>query len=291
MGDSQEGWAVGQDGLMLHYDGSRWNIQTTVAGKPTLNAVAFLNKKLGFVVGQNGTILKYQPGGVKSPANLKVSAAVSQTKTGDIPSWNVTFNVINDGTKSLANVDMQAELPKGYYPVKAVPTRLPPSKGAANPTPAAVSTPDPAAATPTVTVTATPGTRGSSASAGFSSTLPVTVDTYKWSKGTATWNLGSLDANVAKTISFAVGRDAIKKQVKKPAPARIHVKFLSDGNEVAQAGPYELEAVPPTAAQTTAAPVASAVPDSNATAVPNSAAPTPQPTETHAAPQTEPQKP
>jgi len=56
--DENDMWLVGDDGLILHYDGSIWNSMdggTTEA----LNSVNFVDATHGFIVGDNGTFLSY----------------------------------------------------------------------------------------------------------------------------------------------------------------------------------------------------------------------------------------
>jgi len=58
---SDEGWAVGDGGVILHYSGGRW----TVEDSPTterLNAISMLNAFEGWIVGENTTILRYSSG-------------------------------------------------------------------------------------------------------------------------------------------------------------------------------------------------------------------------------------
>ncbi|MDI6839316.1 MAG: hypothetical protein QMD71_00430 [bacterium] len=53
-----DGWAVGDDGIIIHYDGNNWSI----VGSPTGNvlwSVYFTSPDTGWAVGNFGTILQY----------------------------------------------------------------------------------------------------------------------------------------------------------------------------------------------------------------------------------------
>jgi photosystem II stability/assembly factor-like uncharacterized protein len=55
---SDNGWAVGNKGKILHYDGQRW--ETVPSGtNQILHSVYFLDADHGWAVGDQGTILKY----------------------------------------------------------------------------------------------------------------------------------------------------------------------------------------------------------------------------------------
>jgi photosystem II stability/assembly factor-like uncharacterized protein len=63
--DYQNGWAVGDNGLVIHTnDGQNWSRQTNPAiGQKSLYDVHFLNQNEGWAVGVSGTIIHTQNGG------------------------------------------------------------------------------------------------------------------------------------------------------------------------------------------------------------------------------------
>jgi len=263
MNDSQDGWAVGQDGLILRYDGGRWALQPAVMGKPTLNAVAFAKKNTGFIVGQNGTLLKFQPGGVKGSANLRFSAQVAPEKEGEPPTWKVVFNVLNEGGKPVTGVELQAILPKGCSPVKSAPVTTE-EKGAPVTVPAPAT---PAVAAPGIPPRPQPR-------------MAPVADTWRFTKGVLSWNLANLDPAASKSVTVTLTREAIKKKDAKRPALSVRVVAASGGKGVAEGGPFVLESefLPPKEAAKAA------------TAKPTQT-PTPASTDKHAEPKTEPPKP
>jgi len=80
---ANEGWIVGTDKI-YKWDGTTWAQSTKPTGNP-LRSVSMLNSNLGYTVGDNGTILKY-----------------------DGSQWNFTQSPISDTNLSLTAVDMLA---------------------------------------------------------------------------------------------------------------------------------------------------------------------------------------
>jgi photosystem II stability/assembly factor-like uncharacterized protein len=313
MNDSQDGWAVGQDGLMLHYDGSRWNQQTPVKGKPAINAVAFV-KKLGFAVGQSGTILKYQPGGIRSSANIKFDATSSVTKDADPPVWKVVLSLVNDGGKPLPKAELQLALPKGYFPVTETVSLAPKGKPVSAATPNVSGTPTVVSSSPTPSPTliampkppdasgppggsgppsGPPGSSGpGSGSAGRTNWTSSSASDWKWSKGVVSWTIGNFEPAATKSVTLSVSRGALPKNGKVLPPV-LKMTCLSDGNECAEGGPFSLvETAALKTAKTPSAPTtASPSQGSTPSPTPNSGAPISSPTEVHADPKAQPQKP
>ena len=58
MTSKQNGWAVGQNGSILHWDGNHWSI-TQSPTTLNLNAVQFLSANDGWAAGDDGTILHW----------------------------------------------------------------------------------------------------------------------------------------------------------------------------------------------------------------------------------------
>ncbi len=61
MVNEQDGWAVGDKGVMLHYTQGNWQLIEPVT-KQTLEAIDMVNDHEGWAVGEGGTILHYQNG-------------------------------------------------------------------------------------------------------------------------------------------------------------------------------------------------------------------------------------
>jgi photosystem II stability/assembly factor-like uncharacterized protein len=61
---STDGWAVGDNGTILNFDGTSWNADPAsgVVTANNLHAVAFDSTTDGFAVGENGTILHFSSG-------------------------------------------------------------------------------------------------------------------------------------------------------------------------------------------------------------------------------------
>lgn len=56
-----DGWAVGENGVMLHFSGGKWTLAPNVTSQP-LNSVYMLSATDGWAVGDGGTILHYTGG-------------------------------------------------------------------------------------------------------------------------------------------------------------------------------------------------------------------------------------
>ena len=99
----RDGWAVGESGLLVHWNGDVW-VQESSPVTYTLQAVDMLNGGYGWVVGYNGTLLEYKdqspqlvinyttgaPGsfftihGIRFPANSTAAVSVNGQALGDI---------------------------------------------------------------------------------------------------------------------------------------------------------------------------------------------------------------
>lgn len=58
---SAAGWAVGDGGLLLRFDGASWSPVASPTNQ-RLNAVAFASPEIGYAVGEAGTLLRYSSG-------------------------------------------------------------------------------------------------------------------------------------------------------------------------------------------------------------------------------------
>src|SRR5665213_2892219 len=74
--DESNGWLAGQSGTIAFYDGTRWISHVKPETKPSLNAIAFY-KDLGFMVGQRGTFIKFQKGGVSAKFDITFKGKVT----------------------------------------------------------------------------------------------------------------------------------------------------------------------------------------------------------------------
>jgi len=83
--DNNNGWAVGENGVILYYNGTDWNLQNSNT-TCFLNSVFFLDKNNGWAVGDSGTILKYD--------GIKWETQISGTLD---PLKSVFFTDINNG--------------------------------------------------------------------------------------------------------------------------------------------------------------------------------------------------
>ena len=115
MKDDNDGWATGQDGTLIYYDGSRWISHQKPAAKPSLNSVSFY-KDLGFVVGSNGTILKFQPNGELSKFSFLFKGEVAKKPTKANPYWTVSYTLMNQSPKTSSFAVFEFPMPKGFEP-------------------------------------------------------------------------------------------------------------------------------------------------------------------------------
>jgi len=156
MKDEENGWATGQDGTLIFYDGTRWISHVKPTGKPSLNAVAF-SGDLGFIVGANGTILRFQPNGEMAKFDFLFKGEVVQKATKAKPFYNVSFTFQNQSPKTSPLTTFELPLPKGFEmvpPSSDTPTPTPPAwMTGSTPTPSPTASPTP---TPTAAGTLTP---------------------------------------------------------------------------------------------------------------------------------------
>jgi len=93
------GWAVGNKGKILHYDGQRWETVPGVTNQ-ILHGVCFLDPDHGWAVGDQGTILKYE-NGTWSPMNSNTTLGLMDvTFTSPTNGWAVGFGILHyDGSE------------------------------------------------------------------------------------------------------------------------------------------------------------------------------------------------
>jgi photosystem II stability/assembly factor-like uncharacterized protein len=124
MKSDDDGWAIGQDGTILYYDGGRWISHQKPLGKPSLNALSFY-KDMGFMVGQSGAILKFQPNGEMTQFSFLFKGTVSKHPSKDNPYWTITYTLMNQSPKASPLVTFELPIPKGLEAYQPTPTPTP----------------------------------------------------------------------------------------------------------------------------------------------------------------------
>jgi photosystem II stability/assembly factor-like uncharacterized protein len=100
------GWACGNNGLVMQYDGQTWNrIQTGLAPNENFMTIGFLNENEGWLAGTHGVILHYYNGQWtqdNSPSTeILYSIAITRSRTVWLVGSNgaiLTYNGISWGT-------------------------------------------------------------------------------------------------------------------------------------------------------------------------------------------------
>jgi len=233
MKNDSDGWATGQDGTLIYYDGSRWISHEKPKDKPSLNAVSFY-KDLGFVVGQNGTILKFAPNGEPAKFSFLFKGETGTKPTKTNPYWTLNYTLMNQSPKPAPSVVYELAIPKGFEPYQKKDTSPTPSAtvqvvvSTSTPTPTAQATP--AKGTPTLTA---PSTVRSAASV---------TGSWKLKDGNLDWEVGSVAASEIKTIMVLLQE---KKGEKKEYPVLLKAVLKSADRVIAEAAPVTLTAPPP----------------------------------------------
>lgn len=222
--DESNGWLAGQDGTIAFYDGTRWISHVKPEAKPSLNAIAFY-KDLGFMVGQGGTFIKFQKGGVPAAFDIAFKGKVTDKPSKAHPYWTLTYTLLNESPKTTAFLDFVMPIPKGFEPYqpKATPTPAP-----------SESTPIPTAmvATPTVIAAATASTP--QAKAPVSS--PVT-GSWTLKDGDLVWELGAITTSESKTVTVLLSS---KKGEKKEYPVVLNASLKTVDRSIADAAPLTM---------------------------------------------------
>ncbi len=252
MKDDSDGWLVGQDGTMAFYDGTRWISHQKPEGKPSLNASAFY-KDTGFIVGQNGTILKFQAGGELAKFDFLFKAETPQMPTKTKPYWSVTYSLLNQSPKTSPSLTYSLPMPKGFelYVPKATPI---PAAGSSTPRPSTTpgpimtSTPTPTLtpmATKTPVRTVTPGASAASAHTTSSVSAPA-----KMNGSNIEVEIGTVNASEMKTVTILLDS---KKNEKKEYPVILKAVLKSADRVISEAIPLTLIAAEPTVIPTNVA--------------------------------------
>src|SRR5665213_2092159 len=229
--DESNGWLAGQSGTIAFYDGTRWISHVKPDTKPSLNAIAFY-KDLGFMVGQRGTFIKFQKGGVSDKFDITFKGKVTDKPSKSHPYWTLTYTLLNRSPKTTAFLDFAMPIPKGFEPYqpKATPTPAPGESNALVPT---VVVP-----TPTVIAAATASTP--QAKAPVSS--PV-AGSWTMKDGNLIWELGTITSSESKTVTVLLSS---KKGEKKEYPVVLNASLKTVDRSIADAAPLTMLVSEPT---------------------------------------------
>lgn len=271
MKSDDDGWAAGQDGTIIYYDGSRWIGHQKPEGKPSLNSIAFY-KDLGFMVGQNGAILKFEPNGEMAKFSFLFKGAVSKKPTRENPYWTFTYSIQNQSPKASPLVTFEMPIPKGFelYLPKPTPTH----------TPVGTVTPGIPPATPTPLTPSGPTSTSQAVSASVSQKTPPVPSGKTVLAAAVSWTvkddklegeIGNIASSEMKTVTFQL-QD--KKGEKKEYPVLLKGVLKSTDKVAAEAAPVTLVALEPKPAPPHAVPV---IPTSTPAASHVSAKPTATP--------------
>lgn len=235
MKSDDDGWAVGQDGTLLYYDGTRWIAHAKPDGKPGLNGIAFY-KDLGFVVGQNGSILRYQPNGEMVGFSFLFKGFASKEGSKAPYQWKAVYSLFNQSAKASPLVSFSVQIPQGleaYLPE-------------VSPTPTGTIVP-----TPVPTFTSTPSAPLDLRTAAMTPTLPKIAETgkttttmtggWKMKDDRLEWEIGNIAASENKSLSFLLRE---KKGEKKNLPVVIKAVLKSTDKVVSEAAPVTLLEAP-----------------------------------------------
>lgn len=242
MKSDDDGWAIGQDGTIIYYDGSRWISHQKPEGKPSLNAVAFY-KDMGFMVGQNGAILKFQPNGEMAQFSFLFKGAVSKPPSKENPYWTVTYTLMNQSPKTSPLATFDLPVPKGLEPFQPKPTATA-TPGTPSSTPVtADSSPTPTGPTPSPQVSPGFGAQAPRPAASTHSSIPVPVTgTWKLKDNAMEWEIGNISSSELKSITVLL-QD--KKGEKKEYPVILKGVLKSTDKVIAEAAPVTLVASEP----------------------------------------------
>jgi photosystem II stability/assembly factor-like uncharacterized protein len=232
MRNDSDGWAVGQDGTIIYYDGTRWISHQKPPAKPALNSVAFC-KDLGFIVGQSGTFLRFEPNGEPAKFSFLFKAQNVKKPTKAEPYWTVNYNLMNQSPKTSPAVTFSLELPKGLEPyqpkeVTQTPTPVPAWMTAKTITPTVTSTPT-LATTPTVG-SPTP------APPKLKAAVPI-AGTWVMKDNAMQLELGTIVTSELKTIAVQIES---KKGEKKDYPVILKAVLKTQDRVVSEAEPLTL---------------------------------------------------
>jgi photosystem II stability/assembly factor-like uncharacterized protein len=226
--DDSDGWLAGQDGTIAFYDGTRWIGHKKPDTKPSLNAIAFY-KDLGFMVGEGGTFIKFQKGGVPAKFDITFKGTVTEKPSKIHPYWTLTYTLLNQSPKTTAFLDFVMPIPKGFEPYqpKAAPT---PSFAPSNGTPVATVPIFTPTSTPVVAAATTP------TKAAAQTSIPVT-GSWIMKDGNLVWEIGVVTTSESKTVTVLL---ASKKDEKKEYPVVLNASLKTVDQDAADAAPLTM---------------------------------------------------
>ncbi len=106
-------WAVGDGGLVLHFDGTAWNT-VDVGTSETLNGVAFIDASNGYVAGEAGTVIFFDgvtwtAADAGTTSNL-TGISFADANNGVVVGEGGVVSVFNSGTWQVASTGSSADL-------------------------------------------------------------------------------------------------------------------------------------------------------------------------------------
>ena len=279
MRSDQDGWATGQDGTLIYYDGSRWISHQKPEGKPALNAISFY-KDLGFIVGQNGTILKFQPNGEMAKFSFLFKGEITKKPSKTQPYYTLTYSLMNQSPKISPALTYELPIPEGMEPYQpkltATPTGTitPVAPPVLTPTPSFTATPITSPVGTKTPAVPTPGTKLTA------KTIGSVGGTWTMSDNNLEWEIGTVAASEMKNVTILL-QD--KKSGKKEYPVVLKAILKSKDKVIAEAAPVTLQKAEAATSDASTA-KASVTPSSAGKSSPDDGANQPQSTPTNARP-------
>jgi photosystem II stability/assembly factor-like uncharacterized protein len=228
MKNDSDGWAAGQDGTILYYEGTRWISHVKPEGKPSLNAMSFF-KDDGFMVGQKGTILKFQAKGEPAKFDFLFKGQVLKKPAKGDATWSVEYTLMNKSPRPAPSVVFEVALPRGFEPYQNK------STGTQTPTQAIPPTETPTL-TPTAAITGTPGTPVPGPSAAPKASRSI-GGTWTVKDGYLKWEVGSISSSELKSLTIRLQE---KEKEKKQFPVVLKAVLKSGDKTFAEALPVTL---------------------------------------------------
>ncbi len=245
MKDESNGWAVGQDGTLIFYDGSRWISHVKPEGKPSLNSIAF-SGDLGFIVGANGTILRFQPNGEMAKFDFLFKGALDQKPTKAKPNYSITYTFQNQSPKTSPLATFELPLPGGFEmvpPTTETPVATPPSwLSATTPTPSPTISPTPSPTVPAVG-TQTPGAIKQAQPPAAKKPAGVTGE-WKMKDNAMDLEVGTIASSELKSVNVLI---RMKKDAKPDYPVVLKALIKVEDRVLSEAAPLTLLTGPPKA--------------------------------------------
>ena len=240
MKDEENGWATGQDGTLIFYDGSRWISHVKPTGKPSLNSIAF-SGDLGFIVGENGTILRFQPNGEMAKFDFLFRGEVAQKPTKAKPYYSINYTFQNQSPKTSPLATFELPLPQGFEmvpPSSDTPTPTPPAwLSGSTPTPSPTASPTPTATSvSTPSGTQTPGA-GRPPPAPMEKKPASVVGEWKMKDNAMDLEVGTIASSELKSVNVLI---RMKKDAKPDYPVVLKALLKVNDRVLSEAVPVTL---------------------------------------------------